>query len=87
MVSNPITKDCSFVCLTFVLLCIDYADQAIAVSSAWRSELQKIWIWYATFGSNMYFPRLRCYIEGGQVYLFLFDELGKLSVELQLIQS
>ncbi|XP_031092579.1 histone deacetylase 5 [Ipomoea triloba] len=45
----------------------DAADQAIAVSSTWRSELQKIGIWYATFGSNMYFPRLRCYIEGGKV--------------------
>uniref|UniRef100_A0A2P2KBC5 Histone deacetylase domain-containing protein n=1 Tax=Rhizophora mucronata TaxID=61149 RepID=A0A2P2KBC5_RHIMU len=33
---------------------------------AWRSELSKIDIWYATFGSNMWKSRFLCYIEGGQ---------------------
>lgn len=33
----------------------------------WRSDLSKIDIWYATYGSNMWRPRLLCYIEGGQV--------------------
>ncbi|CAH9057333.1 unnamed protein product [Cuscuta epithymum] len=43
------------------------SDQAITVSSTWRSELRQTEIWYAAFGSNMYLPRLRCYIEGGQL--------------------
>ncbi|VFQ97970.1 unnamed protein product [Cuscuta campestris] len=43
------------------------SDQAIPTSSTWRSELRKIEVWYASFGSNMYFPRLRCYVEGGQL--------------------
>ncbi|XP_027068383.1 histone deacetylase 5-like isoform X1 [Coffea arabica] len=42
-------------------------DQAIAFSSSWRSELSKIDIWYATYGSNMRESRFLCYIEGGQV--------------------
>ncbi|KAJ8752722.1 hypothetical protein K2173_007032 [Erythroxylum novogranatense] len=36
-------------------------------SAAWRTELSKIQIWYATFGSNMWTPRFLCYIKGGQV--------------------
>ncbi|KAJ9567321.1 hypothetical protein OSB04_003287 [Centaurea solstitialis] len=45
------------------------ADQpaaAAASSPAWRSELSKIDVWYASFGSNMSESRFRCYIEGGQ---------------------
>nr|XP_043615253.1 histone deacetylase 5 [Erigeron canadensis] len=37
-----------------------------ASSQAWRSELSKTDVWYASFGSNMSEPRFRCYIEGGQ---------------------
>ncbi|KAI5648310.1 hypothetical protein M9H77_34315 [Catharanthus roseus] len=37
------------------------------VLPAWRQELSKIDIWYATFGSNMSKSRFLCYIEGGQV--------------------
>ncbi|KAL5544607.1 hypothetical protein UlMin_008391 [Ulmus minor] len=32
----------------------------------WRSELSKVDVWYASFGSNMWQPRFLCYIEGGQ---------------------
>ncbi|XP_040986013.1 histone deacetylase 5 isoform X2 [Juglans microcarpa x Juglans regia] len=39
----------------------------VATPNPWRSELSKIDIWYATFGSNMWKPRFLCYIEGGQV--------------------
>ncbi|KAI3766930.1 hypothetical protein L2E82_17009 [Cichorium intybus] len=35
-------------------------------SEAWRSELAKVDVWYASFGSNMSESRFRCYIEGGQ---------------------
>ncbi|XP_024969962.1 histone deacetylase 5 [Cynara cardunculus var. scolymus] len=42
------------------------AGQAAAASPAWRSELSKIDVWYASFGSNMSESRFRCYIEGGQ---------------------
>jgi histone deacetylase 6 len=45
----------------------DNHDKATSASMSWRSELSKIEIWYATFGSNMFKPRFRCYIEGGQV--------------------
>ncbi|PIN00900.1 Histone deacetylase complex, catalytic component RPD3 [Handroanthus impetiginosus] len=45
----------------------DRQDQeATAASPSWRSELSKIYIWYATFGSNLRMSRFRCYIEGGQ---------------------
>ncbi|KAL8465178.1 hypothetical protein ACS0TY_034612 [Phlomoides rotata] len=37
------------------------------VRPPWRSELSKVNIWYATFGSNMSISRFSCYIEGGQV--------------------
>lgn len=33
----------------------------------WRSELRKVDVWYATYGSNMWKSRFLCYIEGGQV--------------------
>lgn len=37
-----------------------------ADSQMWRSELSKVDVWYACFGSNMSESRFRCYIEGGQ---------------------
>lgn len=43
------------------------ADQVTAAASqAWRSELSKIDVWYASFGSNMSESRFLCYIKGGQ---------------------
>ncbi|KAG6687055.1 hypothetical protein I3842_11G051400 [Carya illinoinensis] len=39
----------------------------VATPNPWRSELSKIDVWYAAFGSNMWKPRFLCYIEGGQV--------------------
>ncbi|KAK2632056.1 hypothetical protein EUGRSUZ_L02060 [Eucalyptus grandis] len=42
-------------------------DHHESASVSWRSDLSKIDIWYATFGSNMWNPRFLCYIEGGQV--------------------
>ncbi|XP_047329871.1 histone deacetylase 5 isoform X2 [Impatiens glandulifera] len=33
----------------------------------WRTELSKVDIWYATYGSNMLMSRFLCYIQGGQV--------------------
>lgn len=33
----------------------------------WRSELSKVDVWYASFGSNMSESRFQCYIQGGQV--------------------
>ncbi|PON32636.1 Histone deacetylase superfamily [Parasponia andersonii] len=41
--------------------------QVAGSSDTWRSDLSKIYIWYASFGSNMWQPRFNCYIEGGQV--------------------
>ncbi|XP_065878815.1 histone deacetylase 5 isoform X2 [Euphorbia lathyris] len=45
----------------------DSNDQVEGKSITWRSELSKVDIWYATFGSNMWKSRFLCYIEGGQV--------------------
>ncbi|KAI3761285.1 hypothetical protein L1987_51697 [Smallanthus sonchifolius] len=45
----------------------DVDDQVTATySQAWRSELAKIDVWYASFGSNMSKSRFLCYIQGGQ---------------------
>eukprot|EP01018_Ginkgo_biloba_P014008 Gb_00466 [translate_table: standard] len=33
----------------------------------WGSVLPSTYIWYASYGSNMWKPRFLCYIEGGQV--------------------
>ncbi|KAL0333850.1 UNVERIFIED_CONTAM: Histone deacetylase 5 [Sesamum angustifolium] len=44
----------------------DGQDQEATSLPSWRSELSKINIWYATFGSNMSISRFLCYIEGGQ---------------------
>lgn len=41
--------------------------EAATVRPSWRSELSKVHIWYATFGSNMSMARFCCYIEGGQI--------------------
>ena len=35
--------------------------------ATWRSELSKIDVWYASFGSNIWKSRFLCYIEGGQL--------------------
>ncbi|KAF3438084.1 hypothetical protein FNV43_RR20840 [Rhamnella rubrinervis] len=43
------------------------SDHVGSNSNTWRSELSKIDVWYATFGSNMWRPRFLCYIQGGQV--------------------
>ncbi|KAL2462980.1 Histone deacetylase 5 [Forsythia ovata] len=45
----------------------DCQGQATVVSPSWSSELSKIDIWYATFGSNINKSRFDCYIEGGQM--------------------
>ncbi|KAL0856375.1 hypothetical protein Bca101_061528 [Brassica carinata] len=37
------------------------------VSTSWRSDLAKVDVWYASFGSNMWKQRFLCYIQGGQV--------------------
>ncbi|WVZ13067.1 hypothetical protein V8G54_017597 [Vigna mungo] len=43
------------------------ADEEIRVSSTWRSALSNVYIWYASYGSNMWKARFNCYLEGGQV--------------------
>ncbi|KAI7985344.1 Histone deacetylase 5 [Camellia lanceoleosa] len=42
-------------------------DEVNTGCSSWRSELSKIDVWYASYGSNMWKSRFLCYIEGGQV--------------------
>ncbi|XP_047957076.1 histone deacetylase 5 isoform X1 [Salvia hispanica] len=42
-------------------------DQEANMKPSWRSELSKVDVWYATYGSNMKMSRFRCYIEGGQI--------------------
>ncbi|CAI9111825.1 OLC1v1012148C1 [Oldenlandia corymbosa var. corymbosa] len=44
----------------------DSHGQATSVAPSWRSELSKVDVWYATYGSNMRESRFLCYIEGGQ---------------------
>lgn len=39
----------------------------------WRSALLETYIWYASYGSNMWRPRFLCYIEGGKVYFFVSE--------------
>lgn len=43
------------------------ADEETDASSSWRSELSNVYVWYASYGSNMWKPRFDCYIAGGQV--------------------
>ncbi|KAL9691405.1 hypothetical protein QQ045_011827 [Rhodiola kirilowii] len=40
-------------------------DKLLSDSNAWRSELSKVEVWYATFGSNMYKPRFLCLMVEG----------------------
>ncbi|KAM1433764.1 hypothetical protein ACFXTH_015649 [Malus domestica] len=42
-------------------------DHVASNSCIWRSELSKVEIWYAAFGSNLCLKRFLCYIEGGQM--------------------
>ncbi|CAL0307183.1 unnamed protein product [Lupinus luteus] len=42
-------------------------DQEIGTSNTWRSELSNTYIWYASYGSNMWKSRFLCYVAGGQV--------------------
>ncbi|XP_045789101.1 histone deacetylase 5-like [Trifolium pratense] len=44
-----------------------YADEENAASCSWRSELSNVYLWYASYGSNMWRPRFDCYVAGGQV--------------------
>ncbi|GAB2289705.1 Histone deacetylase 5 [Dionaea muscipula] len=45
----------------------DGLGQRDDVLSIWRSQLRKIDVWYASYGSNMWKSRFLCYIEGGKV--------------------
>ncbi|XP_071731551.1 histone deacetylase 5-like isoform X2 [Rutidosis leptorrhynchoides] len=64
---NVLSDDDVTIPLSKLKLSEDANDKVAAPSSqAWRSELSKIDIWYASFGSNMSESRFRCYIEGGQ---------------------
>lgn len=45
-----------------------FAGQVESNTSNWRSELSKVDVWYASFGSNMWQQRFLCYIQGGQVF-------------------
>ncbi|XP_078155091.1 histone deacetylase-related / HD-like protein [Carex rostrata] len=40
---------------------------ATAEIADWRFDLSKVDVWYASYGSNMWRPRLLCYIAGGKV--------------------
>ena len=48
------------------------ADEEIDTSSSWRPELSNVYLWYASYGSNMWKSRLSCYIAGGQVMQHAF---------------
>ncbi|GJN32991.1 hypothetical protein PR202_gb21543 [Eleusine coracana subsp. coracana] len=44
-----------------------FASKRIAdLSFTWRSVSSRIYVWYASFGSNMWKPRFLCYIQGGK---------------------
>uniref|UniRef100_A0A0A8YM31 Rpd3 n=1 Tax=Arundo donax TaxID=35708 RepID=A0A0A8YM31_ARUDO len=48
-----------------------YNDASVVVSKrisdlSWRSVLSRTYVWYASFGSNMWKPRFLCYIQGGK---------------------
>lgn len=45
-----------------------FTDEIFDSSQHWRSIASKIFIWYGSYGSNMWTPRFLCYISGGQVY-------------------
>ncbi|XP_028797957.1 histone deacetylase 5 isoform X2 [Neltuma alba] len=46
---------------------IDSRDQPTSATYSWRSELSNIFIWYASYGLNMWQSRFLCYIAGGKV--------------------
>ncbi|XP_071686600.1 histone deacetylase 5-like isoform X2 [Rutidosis leptorrhynchoides] len=65
---NILSEDDATIPLSKLKFSEDGTDKFDTSSSqAWRSELSKIDIWYASFGSNMSESRFRCYIQGGQV--------------------
>ncbi|MED6119857.1 Histone deacetylase 5 [Stylosanthes scabra] len=43
------------------------ADNQIGDLNSWRTKLSNIYIWYASYGSNMWNSRFLCYVAGGQV--------------------
>lgn len=45
-----------------------FTDEIFDSYQHWRSIASKIFVWYGTYGSNMWTPRFLCYIRGGQVY-------------------
>lgn len=49
------------------------ADKLATASAAWRSDLSKVEVWYATYGSNLCRSRFLRYIEGGQVKIKLHN--------------
>ncbi|KAI9088396.1 hypothetical protein K1719_029845 [Acacia pycnantha] len=46
---------------------VDTLDKPTSAAYSWRSELSNIFIWYASYGSNMWKSRFLCYIAGGKV--------------------
>ncbi|KAH9722175.1 Histone deacetylase 5 [Citrus sinensis] len=46
---------------------VDDGHAELGMATPWRSELSKVDVFYASFGSNMWKSRFLCYIEGGQV--------------------
>lgn len=42
-------------------------EQVDRFCAPWRSDLSKVEVWYASFGSNMWKDRFLCYIAGGMV--------------------
>ncbi|KAL6656912.1 hypothetical protein ACP70R_004692 [Stipagrostis hirtigluma subsp. patula] len=45
---------------------VGLAKRISDLSLTWRSVLSRTYIWYASFGSNMWKPRFLCYIQGGK---------------------
>ncbi|XP_077222895.1 histone deacetylase 5 [Tasmannia lanceolata] len=43
------------------------SDQILDGSVPWRSVYSQVYVWYGSYGSNMWKERFLCYIEGGQV--------------------
>lgn len=46
---------------------VDDGHAEVGTATPWRSELSKVDVLYASFGSNLWKSRFLCYIEGGQV--------------------
>lgn len=47
------------------------------------TKLQKIFVWYASYGSNMDMQRFLCYIKGGKVNIELISYLTKFQLILR----